>query len=83
MDDGPPGYLVLADVWFPGWTCTVDGEPAPVLRGDYLFRAVALPAGSHEVIFRFEPVSYRRGQAISALAIVLVAVILIVPRRRR
>jgi hypothetical protein len=70
---GAPGYLVLADVWFPGWTCTVDGRSVPVWRADYLFRAVALPAGAREVVFRFEPWSYRWGGWVSGTALALVA----------
>ncbi len=62
---GSAGYLVVADIWFPGWTCTVDGEPARVYRANYLFRAVALTPGAHEVVFTFEPVSYTRGRVIS------------------
>jgi hypothetical protein len=68
-EPGPAGYLVLADVWFPGWTCTVDGRPAPVYRADYLFRAVELPEGDHEVVFAFEPTSYRLGRITSAAAL--------------
>jgi uncharacterized membrane protein YfhO len=63
--DGPGGWLVLADVWFPGWTCTIDGRPANVYRADYLFRAVRLSTGAHDVVFTFDPPSYRWGRFIS------------------
>src|SRR5262249_48336981 len=67
------GYLVLTDVWYPGWECTVDGEPVRVYRANYAFRAVEVPAGKHEVIFHFEPASYRRGRLVSlgALAVII------------
>jgi hypothetical protein len=64
-----PGFLVLTDVWFPGWTCTVDSEPVDVRRADYLFRAVAVPAGSHEVVFTLAPASYRWGKLISLVSL--------------
>lgn len=54
--DSPAGYLVLTDVWFPGWRVEVDGQPAPLERANGgLHRAVYLPAGSHRVRFFFEP----------------------------
>src|SRR5262249_10234884 len=34
LDGTSGGFLVLADVWFPGWTCTIDGEPAPLYRAN-------------------------------------------------
>jgi hypothetical protein len=61
----PAGWLVLADVWYPGWTCTIDGRPVEVQRGDFLFRAVRLPEGAREVVFTFAPESYRRGRVLS------------------
>jgi uncharacterized membrane protein YfhO len=60
-----PGYLVLADTYYPSWKAFVDGQPWPVLRANYAFRAVALPAGYHRVIFRYEPVSFRLGLSLS------------------
>jgi uncharacterized membrane protein YfhO len=61
-----PGYLVLADTWYPGWTATIDGRSSPVLRADLAFRAVALPnAGTHRVVFRYFPVGLRAGLAMS------------------
>jgi hypothetical protein len=63
------GYLVLTDMWFPGWTCTVDGQPTPLYRANYLFRAVAVPAGKHEVVFTFLPDSYCWGRLVSLLAL--------------
>ncbi len=49
------GYLVLNDVWQRWWSAEVDGEPAPVLKANVLFRAVAIPAGRSTVVFSFEP----------------------------
>ena len=50
-----PGYLVLTDRWSPDWEASVDGAPAPCLRANGIFRAVALPAGTHEVRFHYAP----------------------------
>ena len=39
----------------PGWTARIDGEPAPILRANLLFRALQVPAGESLVVFAFEP----------------------------
>ena len=62
--------LVLAFTWFPGWTATVDGEPARVLRADYAFMGVELPAGAKRALLRYEPASFRAGLGLSALGLV-------------
>jgi hypothetical protein len=83
---GPAGYLVLADVWYPGWRCTVDGRAAPLYCADYLFRAVGLSEGEHTVVFSFEPASYRLGRIISGAALAGVLGLLLfgcVMKRRR
>jgi hypothetical protein len=64
-----PGWLVFTDIWYPGWKCSVDGAPAKVYRGDLLFRTVHLEPGLHEVVFRFEPESFRWGRTISLVAV--------------
>lgn len=63
--------LVLTDLWYPGWRARVDGQEAPILRADFAFRAVSVPAGSHVVQFSYEPQSLRTGAAISLAALVL------------
>lgn len=64
------GWLVLADNWFPGWTATVDGQPAAVARANLFACAVAIPgSGVHEVHFRYRPRSVVLGAAITVLAL--------------
>lgn len=55
VDAPRAGYLVLSDVYYGGWSATVDGRPARLLRADWAFRAVPLAAGQHEIVFRFLP----------------------------
>lgn len=70
--DGGTGWLVLADVWFPGWVCHIDGVEVPIRRANHAFRAVELPAGTKRVEFRFEPKSYRIGWWVSAMSVGIV-----------
>jgi len=65
-----PGYLVLADTWYPGWQAMVDGEAVPLLRANYAFRAVSLGAGEHVVEVLYRPASVRWGGAVSAITLV-------------
>lgn len=72
------GFVVLTDLYHPGWRAWVDGREAPVLAGDYLFRAVPIPAGEHTVELRYEPDSLRWGGLVSLAALAtLVAAVLI------
>ncbi|MGE3269697.1 MAG: oligosaccharide flippase family protein, partial [Chloroflexota bacterium] len=73
------GMLVLADVYFPGWTATIGGADTPVLRANGLFRAVQLPPGEHTVEFRYRPLSVRVGGLLSVISgLVLVALVALV-----
>jgi len=78
VDDGPAGWLVLTDIWYPGWLCHVGDQPMPVRRADFLFRAVSVPDGRQEVVFTFAPESYLLGRKISLGALMLAAVVLLV-----
>jgi hypothetical protein len=62
-------YLVLSEVWYPGWRATVDGVPVPVLRANYAFRALRLRPGQHQVRLTFAPRLWTIGLAISGLTL--------------
>lgn len=53
VDVVEPSYLILSDLFYPGWRAAVDGEQAPILRVDGLYRAVALSPGAHRVTFEY------------------------------
>jgi hypothetical protein len=63
------GMLVLADTWHSGWKAKVDGEPVPVLRVNHVLRGVVLPPGECEVLFRYEPGSFRSGLRVMLAAL--------------
>ncbi len=62
-----PGVVVLADVFYPGWSLTIDGQPAPVYRANRIMRSAALPSGKHTLIYTFHPRSFRDGLVLSAI----------------
>ncbi len=62
---GWDGYLVLSDTYYPGWRVYVDGEEREILRANYAFRAVPLESGQHTVLFKYDPLSFKMGLAIS------------------
>ena len=62
-----PGYLVLNDAYHPWWRATIDGEQAPIMKANLLFRSVSVPEGTHRIRFEFKPVD----GSISELASIL------------
>jgi len=63
-------FLVLNDTYFPGWKAFVDGKETKIYRADYTFRAIPLNAGTHQVEFIYDPLSFKLGAAISILGII-------------
>jgi hypothetical protein len=77
-----PGVLVLADMWYPGWEATVDGNPAPVLAVDGIFRGVEVGQGAREVVFKYSPASFRIGLVVSLTGLAVLLTLAVVYRRR-
>jgi hypothetical protein len=63
-----PGWVVLSDVFYPGWRAYVDDEPSQIQPANYLFRAIEVPAGEHEITFTYRPWSFYSGVLISSLS---------------
>ncbi len=66
-----PAVLVLADMMAPGWSVDIDGRGAKLLTADLVLRAVAVPAGSHTVTFRYRDSSYRAGLTLTLIGAIL------------
>lgn len=62
-----PGVVVFSEIYADGWTVTVDGKPAELLRTNHALRGVAVPAGTHEIAMHFQPHSLRTGLILSGI----------------
>lgn len=70
------GVAVFSEIYFPwGWEATIDGKPAEIARVDYVLRALKVPAGQHDITFRFDPKSLRVTNALSMTSVIVIYVI--------
>jgi hypothetical protein len=80
---------VFSEIYYPaGWNAYIDGQPYNHFRVNYLLRALNIPPGDHEIIFRFEPKSYRTGNIVSfagsvILLLIITATIVYYVRRKK
>jgi hypothetical protein len=80
-DSAAPGYLVLADSFYPGWTAEVDGQEEQIEPANGAFRAIRLDAGRHEVRFAYESAAVRWGWIVSLIGLLCTAGLAILSRR--
>jgi hypothetical protein len=71
-----PGFVVLADSYYPGWQATLDGVSTPLYRANSLLRAVYVPEGEHDLVFVFRPLDFFVGLGVSGLTLLLCLVAL-------
>ncbi len=80
---GCTGVVVLGDTYYPGWQVTVDGKPAELLVAYGVARAVVVPAGEHEVTFRYQSRSLKWGAAMSLAGVLLLFAVTYGARAKR
>lgn len=74
------GVAVFSEIYYPGWTATIDGKEAPIGRADYILRVMNIPAGEHTVVMKFDPKSLHatEGIAYAGLALLIVGAIIVI-----
>ena len=72
------GLAVFSEIYFPwGWNVTVDGKPAEMGRVNYVLRALQLPAGDHEIDFKFAPAEVNKTQTWAKVAVIAIYILLL------
>lgn len=77
VDSEQGGLVVFSEVYYPGWTAAVDGQPVEVGRANYVLRAINVPAGKHEVVFEFKPQSIQTTETIAYVALGVLALLIV------
>jgi uncharacterized membrane protein YfhO len=67
------GLAVFSDIYYAkGWKAFIDGKETPIMKADYVLRAIKIPAGNHSIEFHFHPDTFYNGQKIALLGSILV-----------
>ncbi len=71
------GVIVFSEIYYPGWTATVDGQPAELGRVNYILRALNVKAGNHKVVLDFHPASVKKTETVAYVAYAVLALLII------
>lgn len=70
------GLAVFSDIYYPiGWKATIDGREVPIMRANYVLRALKIPAGKHTIEFSFDSPAFRKGEKIALIGSILLTLL--------
>ncbi|WP_145260605.1 YfhO family protein [Planctomycetes bacterium Pan216] len=81
VDAGTGGYLVINEIWYPGWQAYDSGEVIPIERGNGIFQMLRLGPGEHKIRLRYRPTSYLLGRWLTLVALLVTLSLLLWPVR--
>ncbi|GGG39552.1 membrane protein [Christiangramia forsetii] len=71
-------FAVFSENYYqPGWKAYIDGKPTPHVQVNYVLRGMNIPAGEHEVVFKFEPEVVTTGSTISLISSILIGLVVV------
>lgn len=77
-----PAFLVLSDMYYPGWRATIDDIEIPIIKTNYALRGIPVPAGEHLIRFSYRPTTLYLGAAISAITVLMLIGLLVMKQLR-
>ena len=77
------GVVVFSEIYYPGWTATVDGESVEVGRVNYVLRAIKVKPGNHKVVLDFDPQTVKTTEIIAYIAYALLLLIIVLLGTRK
>ena len=77
VNSGKGGVVVVSEIYYPGWTATVDGQPAELGRVNYILRALNVKPGKHAVVLTFKPKSVNTTETIAYVSYVILILIVL------
>lgn len=88
-DSKQGGVIVFSEIYYPGWTATIDGKESELGRVNYVLRALNVPAGKHTIVLDFHPQSVKATETVAYISLLIlvlalcIAVIVEVRKRRK
>ncbi len=76
-----PRLVVLTDAFAPGWSAKVNGEDSPIIRANHLFRGIAVPQGTSQIVLSYCPEGLREGIVLALVGVFLAAGVALSLRR--
>ena len=77
VNSGKGGVVVFSEIYYPGWTATVDGQPAELGRVNYILRALNVKPGRHDVVLTFKPKSVNTTENIAYASYLILTLVLL------
>ena len=72
--------FMVRDAWYPGWTVTLNGQPADIVRTDMVYKGVKLQKGRNEVVFRYESTYLKTGLLLTGISALILLAMVVLPR---
>ena len=77
VNSGKGGVVVFSEIYYPGWTATIDGQPAELGRVNYILRALNVKPGKHDVVLTFKPRSVNTTETIAYVSYVILILLVL------